>query len=46
MIPFLKESTKQLSSSSENLGAVRQETRVSDLVATKMTFLFIITKHQ
>ena len=39
MIPFLKESTKQLSASSENLGAVRQETRVSDLVATKMTFL-------
>ena len=32
MIPFLKESTKQLSSSSESLGAVRQETRVSDLV--------------
>jgi len=33
MIPFLKESTKQLSSSSESLGAVRQETRVSDLVS-------------
>ena len=32
MIPFLKESTKHLSSSSESLGAVRQETRVSDLV--------------
>ena len=41
MIPFLKESTKQLSSSSESLGAVRQETRVSDLVNTKKSFEFI-----
>ena len=32
MVPFLKETTNQLSASSESLGAVRQETRVSDLV--------------
>ena len=38
MIPFIKESTKQLSSSSESLGAVRQETRVSDLVSKNILY--------
>jgi len=44
MVPFLKETTNQLSASSESLGAVRQETRVSDLVSLMADYVVVLTE--